>query len=394
MLVAALARSKSSSTFAQYTPLFLSFIAFCESLGLAFCPATGHTVAIYLANKARTASSFSVIENICAAIAGIHTAVGVESPTGHPMVAAVKEAAHRDLPSFVTKKEPLTCDHVEAICTAFAGSGCELSSLMISTAISFAFAGFYRFSDWSSVRVCDVAFEGSHMVVFLAGRKTDQYREGSWQVISQRTRADGTVSPACPVTLTSRLITRAGLTGDRLLFSPVTTSGAYTTQPVSYAKASAEFKAKFKAIGLNTAHYSTHSCRAGGATAAANRGVPIELWMAHGGWRLKEAALGYIKTSLANKLSVTKAVFAAAVSPPRPRPPPPTLPPPPLAVAPQAEPPAPAATTHRPPVKRKRQPAAAVAAPRSSPRLLAPAGAAPASRLGRPVRRPRALNDL
>ena len=63
---------------------------------------------------------------------------------------------------------------------------------------------------------------------------------------------------------------------------------------------------KLEAIGLNPKLYGLHSLRAGGATAAANAGVPDRLFKRHGRWRSENAKDGYVKDSLANRLSVTK----------------------------------------------------------------------------------------
>ena len=56
-------------------------------------------------------------------------------------------------------------------------------------------------------------------------------------------------------------------------------------------------------------NFGLHSLRAGGATLAANSGVPDRLWMEHGGWRSFRSAVGYVKTSSEVKASVTNAMF-------------------------------------------------------------------------------------
>lgn len=260
-----------------------------------------------------TASSFSVIENICSAVAGFHSAVGVASPTSHPMPKAVKEAAHRLLPSRVNKKEPLTLQNVHDMCERFAGQGCTPRHLLWCAAISFAFAGFYRFSDWSQVRVRDVAFKEGLMIVFLAKRKNDQHREGSYQVMSAWRTPNGRPSPACPVTLVKRHISMSNLLPDGYLFA----DPKFPNSAIPYPMATAGFKEKIGAIGLHVEDYSTHSARSGGMTAGANAGVDLEKLMEHGGWRSKEAAVGYIKSSVESKRQVTAAIFASAISPPR-----------------------------------------------------------------------------
>ena len=52
------------------------------------------------------------------------------------------------------------------------------------------------------------------------------------------------------------------------------------------------------------AKYGFHSCRRGGATAAAEKGIPIHLLKRHGNWR-SDAVYQYIEDSLAQKTTVS-----------------------------------------------------------------------------------------
>lgn len=52
----------------------------------------------------------------------------------------------------------------------------------------------------------------------------------------------------------------------------------------------------------------THSLRSGGATAAANAGVPDRLVKRHGRWASESAKDGYMQDSLSSRLSVSKAL--------------------------------------------------------------------------------------
>ena len=52
--------------------------------------------------------------------------------------------------------------------------------------------------------------------------------------------------------------------------------------------------------------YGVHSLQAGGATAAANAGVPDHAFKRHGHWRSESAKDGYIKDTLDYRLDVSK----------------------------------------------------------------------------------------
>ena len=54
--------------------------------------------------------------------------------------------------------------------------------------------------------------------------------------------------------------------------------------------------------------YGVHSLRAGGATVAAQSGVPDRLFKRHGRWKCENAKDGYVKDSQRDLLSVTKSL--------------------------------------------------------------------------------------
>ena len=52
----------------------------------------------------------------------------------------------------------------------------------------------------------------------------------------------------------------------------------------------------------------THSLRSGGATAAANAGIPDRLFKRHGRWASESAEDRYVQVSLSSRFSVSKAL--------------------------------------------------------------------------------------
>ena len=64
----------------------------------------------------------------------------------------------------------------------------------------------------------------------------------------------------------------------------------------------------FKDIVADISAIGTHSLRSGGATAAANAGVPDRLFKRHGRWAKESAKDGYVQDSLSSSLSVSKAL--------------------------------------------------------------------------------------
>jgi len=65
-----------------------------------------------------------------------------------------------------------------------------------------------------------------------------------------------------------------------------------TNRPISYSTVRKYFKSRFKNIVPDTA-FSTHSSRAGGASAAANAAVSDRLFQRHERWKSVSAKNGY-----------------------------------------------------------------------------------------------------
>ena len=68
------------------------------------------------------------------------------------------------------------------------------------------------------------------------------------------------------------------------------------------------FLAKLTELGFDSTKYGLHSLRSGGATAAANEGVPDRLFKWHGRWKSESAKDGYVKDSREALMSVTKSL--------------------------------------------------------------------------------------
>jgi hypothetical protein len=75
---------------------------------------------------------------------------------------------------------------------------------------------------------------------------------------------------------------------------------------MSYTSVRETVKRKCVELGLDQSKFGLHSLRAGGATEAANRGVPDRLFRRHGRWASDSSKDLYVKDSLAKRLSVSQ----------------------------------------------------------------------------------------
>ena len=65
------------------------------------------------------------------------------------------------------------------------------------------------------------------------------------------------------------------------------------------------FWGKISSLGFDPKQFGLHSLRAGGASAAANAGVPDRLFKRHGRWRAETTKDGYVKDPVPDLLSVS-----------------------------------------------------------------------------------------
>ena len=70
------------------------------------------------------------------------------------------------------------------------------------------------------------------------------------------------------------------------------------TGGLSYSRLRELLLSKISQLGYDPKPFGLHSVRAGGATAAANAGVPDRLFKRHGRWKSESANDGYIKDSV------------------------------------------------------------------------------------------------
>ena len=79
-------------------------------------------------------------------------------------------------------------------------------------------------------------------------------------------------------------------------------------EPMSYSRANELIKRELQKEGLEPGLYGIHSLRAGGASAAAARGVPDRLFQRQGGWRSEKSRNNYVQESLESLLTVSKTI--------------------------------------------------------------------------------------
>lgn len=288
-------KSRAASTSSLYLRRYRKWADWCSSYAeISPIPAKELHVALYLKHLSTTAVGSSVIEQAFYAISWAHDIAGVCNPCKSTFVIHVKESAVRQLKKPINKKEPITPSHLKKLVSEFAGPTASLSDLRFVTMCLLGYSGFFRFSELCHIRRSDLQFFDSHLSVNIPKSKTDIYREGKSVLIA---RLD---SVYCPVGMTSRYLEKANILSDsgEYIFRSLTFSSksmSYSLRglkPISYTRAREILHEKLESIGLDSSKFCLHSLRSGGASQAANAGVPDRLFKAHGRWRSETAKDG------------------------------------------------------------------------------------------------------
>ena len=103
------------------------------------------------------------------------------------------------------------------------------------------------------------------------------------------------------------------LTTDQCLFRAIAKGKGYeklrsTNKALSYTRAREILLTALREIEVDTKLFRTHSLRSGGATDAANAGIPDRLFKKHGRWRSENAKDGYVKDNVQQLLIVSRSL--------------------------------------------------------------------------------------
>jgi hypothetical protein len=298
--------ARAPSTTAQYKASWIKWLNWTLKLNVCNLPAEPKNVALFLVHVNNTTNSFSSVKLAYSAIAWKHSINGLVSPTGNPLVVEVISGLKRQLARPVCKKEPFSIGDMNNLYEQLI-PGC-LTDLRNTCMLLIAFYGFLRFEEMVHLLCCNVIVLADHAELHIEKSKCDQLRLGETVVIAR-------FSVNCPVGLLVRYLGRiqAEDTPKHFLFRRVLFRKGLkfidnNNTALSYSNVRDIVKTKAGQLGLDPKHYSTHSLRAGGSTAAANAGVSDRLFQRHGRWSSIASKDGYVKDSLAARLSVSKAL--------------------------------------------------------------------------------------
>ena len=299
---------RANSTVTKYGYAFQRWKAWAETRSeVRVLPVGEVHFALYLQHLGEERQSWSAVQEAVNAVSWVHQLSGFEPIARSPFVQATVDGLKRKLAKPKVKKEPVTVEMLAALVNSL-GQPPSLSDVRLAASCLLAFAGFLRFDELARLRCCDIKFGEASMTVHITASKTDQYRQGDSIMVAR------TGTSTCPVAMMEKYYATASLSHSSSwpLFRGITRTKSgerlRSTGSLSYTRMRKLFLAKLRELGFDASQFGLHSLRAGGATAAANAGVPDRLFKRHGRWRSEAAKDGYVKDSREALLSVTKSL--------------------------------------------------------------------------------------
>jgi integrase len=260
---------------------------------------------LYLISLAQRAVSIAKLNSAIAGIAWMHKINGLDSPTLGNTVSLCIDGLKRRLAKPVSKALPILPAHIACLVKTMDMD--SLTDLRVCSLIVLAFSGFLRFNELVNLRLEDLNFLSTYMILNITSSKTDQLRKGHLVHIAR------TGSPCCPVSLLERYMAKAefsimdkGFVFRNFSYQKGSVLPRDVDKKMTYTRVREIVKQKFIAIGLDTKSYTLHSLRSGGASAAARNNVPDRLFQRHGRWRTDSIKNSYLEESTDNLLMVSQ----------------------------------------------------------------------------------------
>jgi site-specific recombinase XerD len=287
----------TDNTYGSYNKKWTKF---CRSIGIQPLHARPEHVVLFMKSMTTKGLSVSTINSVAlSAIANNFKLSDQVSPTASKLVRVAKAVVRRTAKPPGPGKLPLPPSYVVDMVKASPGGIIDDRDNCL---ISLMQAGFLRESEAADLEDADVwidVHDGVEMLLVLIPKsKTDKERRGHTVVIGAAT----TLHEACPIALYKRWKQRRNPNAKHLFHLKS------STKKLAHKTPNGIMKKMLERIDVDPKPYGSHSCRKGGCTTAAARGINIRILMRHGRWK-SDAIFAYISNSLEEKLSVSQSVF-------------------------------------------------------------------------------------
>jgi integrase len=264
-----------------------------------FLPATGESVARYLADHAATLS-INTLKLRLSALAQWHASQGFNDPTKAPMVRKVLKGIRALHPAREKQAAPLQLIHLEQAIDWLQGEAerarqqqdaCTVLRCKRDAAlILLGFWRGFRSDELCRLQVEDVqAIAGAGITLYLPRSKSDRENLG-------RTYQTPALQRLCPVQAYIDWISCAALVRGPV-FRGIDRWGNLGTQPLHANSVIPLLRQVLERAGIAAAHYTSHSLRRGFATWAHHNGWDLKSLMSYVGWKDMKSAMRYVEVT-------------------------------------------------------------------------------------------------
>ncbi len=255
--------SKSANTIRAYRGAMQDFTRFCQEQSVSPLPASPETVIMYLAFIEQ--QSISTIQQKLAAIAEAHRMAHLPDPTVDEDVRTVMDGLRRTLGSAPHKKTPLLREDLASVIGSLPN---DLRGKRDRALLLVGFAGAFRESELVALRVEDIEFSRTGLIVTVRKSKTDQTGQGLAKVIPVLQN-----KTLCPVTALKVWLREAKITRGPLFRKVDQWNHVHKTALTPQSVALVVKKAA-QLAGLDPKKFAGHSLRSGFVTTAYAASVP------------------------------------------------------------------------------------------------------------------------
>jgi hypothetical protein len=309
--------SLAESTLRQYQSVYHYWKNFCSENGLQEYPASVEHVSSCIAIVASKTRSVATVESLSSAIAYEHRKRFLPSPTLHETFRLLIRSIKRNFAVDRKTAEPITRELMDNLIDylfqekhGVNGTLATLSTWRTVWRVMMEYHTLARFSDVAPLKAADLRFFVTpklHLRVTFRGGKTDIFKEGSERIVSSNLD-----NPKyCPVRITQLYLAFLGENYSGTLL-PRCLGGAKQgkqrpdpARSLSRTTAIEDFRDLLTILGYDASLYTEHSGRRGGATTAANLGMPTDDLQRLGGWRSRQTATKYTELNIDRRLSLS-----------------------------------------------------------------------------------------
>lgn len=224
-------------------------------------PASPERVATYIAHHATTLACATLSRRLVA-IARAHSAQGLASPTNSELVRATLQGVRRSRGSAVRQVAPLLKSQIVKMVRGLQG----LRGLRDAALLLIGFGSALRRSELVALNVEDIQFTNDGTIIRLRRSKTDQDGRG------RNVAIPNVRGRHCPSQNLQAWLAASGITTGAL-FRRVNRYDQLLPQRLTAQSVALIVKQRAAHVGLDPAHFSGHSLRAGFVTNAANKGA-------------------------------------------------------------------------------------------------------------------------